>query len=257
VHWGWVAIGVALGGVLIGTVVPIVQAIPPRPDVAVLIGTLTFGLTGVLVGFFSPGRTIFEATLTGLILAFVVPVIAHYGWNIVMDPRTTFLGIPAAIVVATAGGWIGEIMQGTIAEDKDAGFQWSWVTVGTALGVLTSVYAVFIPNALIGTSAFATLLLFLGSFFFTGFVVAFLSPGATLLEPAAAAGLAILADAFLALMGLHVPFPLLAIVIAIVMAFLIALAGGYVGEVAHNLYYRTAWGGTFRGVEVPKPGQEG
>lgn len=256
VHWLWVAIGVFTGSILIGTLVPIVEATPPRPDVAVLIGALTFSLTGVFVGYLSPGKTIFEAALTGLILSFAVPVIAHYGWGVVMDPRTTFLGVPAGILLATAGGWIGEIMQGTIAEEEHPGFQWSWVTVGTALGVLCSVYALFIPNALFGTSTLASVGLFLGSFFATALLVGFLSPGATILEPATAAAFAIVIDGLLALIGLHVPFPPLTIVVFAVIAFFIAIVGGYVGEVAHNLYYRTAWGGTFRGVEVPKPGAE-
>ena len=67
----------------------------------------------------------------------------------------------------------------------------------------------------------------------------------------------IIAVAFLlALMGFRAPFPLPAVAIAAVIAFVLALAGGYVGEVAHNLRFRSAWGdeepGTYR--EVPKPG---
>ncbi|MGD8279235.1 MAG: hypothetical protein PVH00_14455, partial [Gemmatimonadota bacterium] len=140
--------------------------------------------------------------------------------------------------------------------DEHGGVQWSWVLVGTALGVLASLYAVFIPNALFQISPLVTLILFLAGFFLTALVVGFLSPGATILEPALAAGLAIVIDASLTLIGLHVPFPLLAVAIAACLGFLIAVAGGYVGEVAHNLYFHTAWGGTFRGVEVPRPGEK-
>ena len=43
--------------------VPVVEGIPPRPDVAILVGALTFALMGTLVGFQSPGRTIREAVI--------------------------------------------------------------------------------------------------------------------------------------------------------------------------------------------------
>lgn len=53
-RWVWVAVGVVIGGALLATLVPIVEAAPPRPDVAVLVGVLTAVLMGVLVGYHSP-----------------------------------------------------------------------------------------------------------------------------------------------------------------------------------------------------------
>jgi hypothetical protein len=71
-----------------------------------------------------------------------------------------------------------------------------------------------------------------------------------------AAILVMILDALLALAGFQAPFPLIAVIVAAVLAFVIALAGGYVGEVAHNLYFKTAWGGVRRGVKAPKPEEE-
>lgn len=57
-----------------------------------------------------------------------------------------------------------------------------------------------------------------------------------------------------ALVGFHAPFPLMAVVLALAGSFVIALVGGYVGEVLHNLRFRTAMGeepGLYTPVEKP------
>ena len=115
-------------------------------------------------------------------------------------------------------------MQGTIADGDPLTFQWVWVGVGSVLGVLLSVYSVFVLYALLDLSSFGTLLFFLGSFFVTAFVVAFYSPGSTILEPAMAAILVMILDALLALAGFQAPFPLIAVIVAAVLAFAILLA---------------------------------
>jgi len=252
-RWRWVVIGVLLGGILIATLVPVVEATPPRPDVAILVGILTFALMGVLVAFHSPGRTIAEAAVAGALLGVLTPTVLRLGYGISLPPATVMLGFLSGISLSAVGGWVGEVLQGTIEDGDRKVFQPVWVLVGTLLGVMLSVYAVFVPNALFVLTPFQTLLWFLSSFLVTAFVVAFFSPGATILEPATAAALVVLLDLELALAGFEAPFPLLAVMIAVGLGFLCGLIGGYLGEVAHNLYYRTAWGGTFRGVEVPKP----
>ena len=254
VRWRWVLIGLLLGGVLIASLVPVVEATPPRPDVAILVGILTFALMGVLVAFHSPGRTIAEAAIAGALLGVLTPTVLRMGYGISLPPATVMLGFLAGISLAAVGGWVGEVLQGTIEDGDRNAFQPVWVLVGTLLGVMLSVYAVFVPNALFALTPIQTLIWFLSSFVVTAFVVAFFSPGATILEPAAAAALVVLLDVELALAGFEAPFPLLAVLIAVALGFAFGLLGGYLGEVAHNLYYRTAWGGTFRGVRVAKPG---
>ena len=253
-RWVWVAVGVVIGGALLATLVPIVEAAPPRPDVAVLVGVLTAVLMGVLVGYHSPGKTIAEPAVAGALLGVLTPIVLRIGFGFTLAPAVSTLGVFAGILLATAGGWVGEIMQGTIEDGDRESFQWVWVGVGSVLGVLLSVYSVFVLHALFSLSSLGILIAFLGSFFVTGFIVAFYSPGATVREPAVAASLVIMVDAMLALAGFRAPFPFVMVMIACVLAFFIAMVGGYLGEVAHNFRFDTSWGGTKRGRAIPKPG---
>lgn len=255
VRWLWVALGVVLGAALIATVVPIVEDIPPRPDVAVLVGALTFVLMGILVGYHSPGRTIREAAIAGGVLAVATPVVLRAAFGFVLPPSTTALGVVAGFGLSAAGGWVGELMQGTIDDGDRESFQWAWVGAGTVLGVMLSIHSVFVLRSLMELTPLGTLLAFLASFFATAFVIAFFSPGSTILEPATAAALVIFIDAMLALAGFRAPFPFMAVAVAAVMGYAVALAGGYLGEVAHNFRYGTAWGGVEMGKAAPKPGE--
>ncbi len=254
--WAWVVVGIVLGTLLIATLVTVVRNEPPRPDVAVLIGILTFALMGILVGFHSPGLTIREPGVSGLALALLSLVAFRGLFGMELSPGWSVAILVLGPLLALGGGWVGEMLQGTLVrEGSPEGLEWSWVVVGTILGVMLNCYAVFVLHALFALSPVGVFVAFSGSFFVTAAFVGYFSPGVTIVEPALAAFLVIVVDFALVLLGFRAPFPLLAVAIAAAGAFVIALAGGYVGEVAHNLRWRSAWGGeagTYQ--EVAKPG---
>ena len=242
ISWVWVFVGVVVGTALLATLVPIVRNVPPRPDVAILVGALTFALMGVLVSYNSPGDTALEAGLAGVILSFLTFVGIRFIEGFEPTMLRTALGFVGGITLAGLGGWGGEVLQGTYRTESVEGLQWPWIGVGALLGVMLSVYAVFLPTALWGVGPWGVLGFFASSFFVAAFFVGYFSPGVTIIEPAIAAVLIMVIDAALASLGFRAPFPLPVVVIGMMGAFVIALGGGYLGEVIHNIRFGTSWG---------------
>ena len=238
-RWPWVAAGVAIGVVLLGTLVPVVRHETPRPDVAILIGTLTVTLMGILVGFNSPGETIREAAIAGIFLVVLSFLAIGIGFELPVTAPLAAGGLLAGLALSALGGWVGEVLQGTLEhEGSGSGVEWPWILVGTVLGIMLNVYTVFVLQMMMDLSPAGVLVGFLVSFFVAAFFVGYFSPGVTILEPALAAVLVIAADMILIVMGFAPPVPMASVAIAAAAAFAIALAGGYSGELAHAAHVR-------------------
>jgi len=239
-RWAWVAIGVAVGIVLLGTLVPFVRSESPRPDVAVLVGSLTFALMGILVGYNSPGETIREAAVAGALLLILSFLAIGIGFDLPLTAPLAGAALIAGLGLSALGGWVGEVLQGTLTHQPQAGhLEWPWILVGTVLGVLLTVYTVFVLEVVLRLSPTGVLSGCLASFFVTGLFVGYFSPGFTILEPALAALLVVFADLAVLAVGASSPFAWTTIAWATAAAGVIALAGGYVGEVAHALRSRS------------------
>ena len=244
IRWSWVFFGMVLGGGLIASLVPIMKDEIPRPDAAVLIGALTFVLTGILVGFQSPGKTLREPAISGVGLALLTYLDLRF--VVLYTPPLPWLlaGLIAGPALSLIGGWVGEVLQGTMEPDQTPeGLQWPWIWAGTALGVMLTFYSIFLPKALFDFGYAGLFATFMASFFVVAFFVGYFSPGVTILEPAVAAFFIALSDFTIVLLGFNVYFPLTMTFIAGIAGFLIALVGGYLGEVAHNLRWGSSWGG--------------
>jgi len=233
-RWAWVAAGVAIGVVLLGSLVPIVQSDTPRPDVALLVGSLTFVLMGVLVGYNSPGETIREAAIAGIFLVVLSFLAIGIGFELPLTGSMAGAGLIVGLSLSALGGWVGEVLQGTLVHEGTPGpLEWPWILVGAVLGIMLSVYTVFVLQTVFDLSPVGVLAGFLASFFVTAFFVGYFSPGFTILEPALAALLVIAADMILVVAGFSSPFPLGTVAVAAAVAVVIAFAGGYAGELTH------------------------
>jgi hypothetical protein len=249
--WKWTVIAFALGALLITVLVEVVRGDLPRTtaipqvDTVILTGTLAFVLMGVLVGYASPGRTIMEAGVAGLVLGVFAEAIAVGSIEeveIIWMP----LGIIGGFVLSVGGAWVGEMLQGTLtdAEDRRGQLQWPWIGVGVIIGVMLNSYSVLLGRAIFGWQELGILIAFSVSFILTGFFVGLFSPGITLAEPALAAVGVIVVNAFVTSRGLDAPFPLLVIIFAAFAAFILALVGGWFGEIVQaNLGRRKAAAG--------------
>jgi hypothetical protein len=230
-RWAWVAGGVIMGAVLIGLFMFIVDPELQRPAVSGLIVSLTFVLVGVLVGYRSRGETIREAATAGIILMLIVVLIAAVLIGIPARPLVWLLGPFFGAMLALIGGYAGEMLQGTLSEaHEDRAVDWPWVFVSVVIGFSLSTYLVFIGRALFDMSPSEGLVVFGISFFVTGWIVGYFSPGVTMVEPAiAAGGLVALHSAFIVL-WFEVGPPAQTLLVALAGGMLAALAGGWLGE---------------------------
>ena len=245
-RWRWVLISVAVGAVLITLLVQVARGdLPytteiPNTNTVIFVGVLAFVLTGIIVGFASPGNTIPEAGIAGLVLSIFSVAIAA-GAVEEVELMWLPLGIIGGFSLTLGGAWVGELLQGTLAdrEDRKGHLQWPWVGAGVVIGVLLNSYAVVLGKALFGLGPGGILIAYSVSFLVTGFLIGAFSPGITLAEPAIAAVGVIVVDALVTAGGLGAPFPLLAIIIASACAFCLALVGGWIGELAQVSWQRT------------------
>jgi hypothetical protein len=252
--WLWVVMGMLAGALLLGTLVPIVMEVPPRPQVAIVVGALSLLLMGVLVGFRSPGRTLIEPAVAGLLLALLA--LAYASIPAALPAAYWIAAAIAGPALGAGGGVVGEVLQASVQLGARPGLRWSWILVGAILGVVLNVYAVFIPRGLFGWYDLRLLGTFAGSFFVVGLFVGYMSPGLTILEPALAAVFTIALDLVLVVVGFSAPFPIVVAVLAAMVAFAIALSGGYVGEVAQARRTRSSMGGKpGEFSRVPTPGE--
>jgi hypothetical protein len=225
------AIGIVLGSLLIATFVGVVWNEQPRPAVALLVGALTFVLAGILVGFNSPGRTVAEPGIAGAVIGVAAATILAIQGTFPVGPGTFVLWFLAGAALAALGGWVGELMQGTIAGGRARGrIQWPWVIVGVVLGLVFNIYFVFVGRALFDLGSLGVLGSFSLSFIITGFFVGFFSPGVTLAEPAVAGLLLVAIDSGVTTFAFGAPMPLMTVAIGLVGAFMLALLGGWLGE---------------------------
>jgi hypothetical protein len=230
-RWTWVVIGVVLGSVLISVFLYFVDRYLDRPAVDGLVVSLCIVLVGILVGATSRGETIREAAVAGLMLAVLTAVSVAFFLKIPIPVLVWLLGPFYAMILALLGGYVGEMLQGTLEEAHvDKKLDWPWVFVSVVIGFTVSSYALFLARSLTVMSPNQDLFVFGAAFLVTGLVVGFFSPGITMIEPAiAAAGMIIVHSGFIVLY-FETPPALETLLLAFTAGTLLALAGGWLGE---------------------------
>ena len=233
-RWVWVGGAVLIGSVLISVFILVVDPQLQRPVVAGFITTLSLMVVGILVGYSSRGETIRETAVAGLLLTALVGIAAVTVLKLPIPTPVWLISPFYAAALSMAGGWVGELMQGTLEEAFiDETVDWPWVFASVVIGFTLSAYAVFLGQALLGPSPLQLLWAFAGSFLVTGWIVGFFSPGVTMIEPAiAATGMIVLESGLVIIWFEGVPGQTLLAGFAagIVLAYL----GGWLGELSQK-----------------------
>ncbi len=195
-RWAWVAGGVLLGAALIGLFLWLVDPGLERPSQASSVFVLSVILVGIFVGYRSRGETIVEAGIAGIVLLILTAIIAIAALGLRVPTFAWMISPFLVLLLAMAGGWVGEMLQGTLEEaHEDRVVDWPWLFASVLIGLTLSSYGVLLGRALLGLTIEQSLLAFAVSFLVTGWIVGYFSPGTTMVEPALAALLMLIVDA--------------------------------------------------------------
>ncbi len=234
-RWAWVGAGVVLGSLLITGFVYLVDPGFQRPEAIGLIATLSVILLGILVGYRSHGETIRETAIAALVLAGLTAVVAVGLLDARLSAGIWLIAPFYAMAMAMVGGWVGEMLQGTLEEaHADEVIDWPWVFVSVIIGFTPSAYIVFIGEALLAPTPGQLLLAFALSFLLTGWIVGVASPGMTMIEPAIAAVLMVVLDAGVVLLWFEA-IPLTTQLAGFAGGVGLAYIGGWLGETTQRI----------------------
>ncbi len=236
--WFWVSASVVCGALLLALFLAIVDPGIDRLRVSGGVFAATLVLTGVLIGYRSPGLTTWEPGVGGLALVLLSAVVLALYTGQLPSLAAVAITFPLAPLFAIAGAWTGEMLQGTYRDDA-VGLQWLWVLVAIVVGFAAGLYSVFLAEALLGVNYLGILAFFGASFLLTGFVVGFFSPGRTILEPAVAIGGLILLDVVFSLLYFRAWFPVGAVLLALLAGIVLSVTGAWMGEAAQDIRIRT------------------
>lgn len=234
-QWKWVIIGALVGLVIVGASYYIIEQTFHNIQIQILVMLVGCAVTGVIVGYYSPGVTIKEAAIAGAIVVFVMAgflytVDAAVSKHVAINVLLIVLGIP----VAWIGGWAGENLQGSEVnldvELKSDKIQWKWVITSVVVGFALNVLFVFLPSKVFSIDLDVALVAFLVSFVIAGFIVGYKSPGVTIKEPAFAGIIAVILEWLFLEFGLQLGIAVPYLIAGLALGFLFTLIGAWLGE---------------------------
>lgn len=234
-RWTWIGGAVLIGAVLISLTIRIVDPGLRQPEVTGLVATLSLILVGMLVGYHSHGETVRETAVSGMALVLLAGGLGASVLELHIAPGVWLLSPFLAAGISMTGGWVGELLQGTLEEAHgDTTLDWPWLFASVVIGFTLSAYAVSLGNSLFELGDMELLFVFATSFLVTGLVVGFFSPGITLIEPAIAALGMIVLHSGLVLLWFE-GLPPRAILLGFGAGALLALIGAWFGEGTQRL----------------------
>jgi hypothetical protein len=234
-QWKWVIMSVIAGLIIVGASYFIVAPTFHSGQVQVIVMLVGFIVTGTIIGYYSPGITINEASVGGalvmLVMLFLLYITkAEIHFSAAINLLLLILGLGFSWV----GGWAGEKLQGddaSAAEAKNQKFLWKWVIVGVIVCFALNILFVFVLSKLFLVHLFKFAFIgFIISFVVTGFLVGYKSPGVTLKEPAVAGLLAVLLDWVYLRYIVSLRVPAMYLIVGLIIGFMISLFGAWLGE---------------------------
>ena len=228
-------LSVLAGLIIVGASYLIVAPMFHSGEVQVLIMLGGCIVTGAVIGYFSPGITINEASIGGALVMVIMFILrALTNAEIHFTTSINILLLILGVGFSWLGGWAGEKLQGdeSSAEEKHLKkFLWKWVIVGAIIGFALNVLFVFILSTLFPPHIYKLSTAgFILSFVVMGFIIGFKSPGVTLREPAVAGILAVALDWIFLRFIITYRVPGKYIGIGLLMGFLISFFGAWLGE---------------------------
>ena len=231
IDWFWVASGSVVGLLLIGLLVFMSSVKFHNPAIPYLIGGLAYVITGMILGHYSPGHTVKEAALAGLIIPIIGILMIEFDLvktHIVDLSVVNYIALIAGgILLTQLGGWIGEELEGYDHPTKF--IQWHWIIVASVLGFMLNCFILFFVALFVYKVIPITIFLAL-SVVISGIVAGYKSPGHTEMECGIAGAITIFADYLFLYFGLDIEIPVWILLAALIGGGIFGLFGGWIGE---------------------------
>ncbi|MFH1131573.1 MAG: hypothetical protein V1754_09565 [Pseudomonadota bacterium] len=261
-QWKWVLIGTVIGVILATFLFYIMAETFNTYYVPAFIALLSFVLMGIIIGYNSPGYTIREPALGGLLAMIITMVIVRYVFDYNPPAGQTISAPILGFFLALLGGWVGEELQGSKERSgpgaKIVGLEWAWIITGTVVGFILNNIVVFFLFALLAMDITGVLIAVCVGFLVTGMIVGYKSPGVTIKEAGFAGLLGVLLNfiftsALLQYSSLNlltkregftfsvifdVPWEgMWFILISLATGFVLSLIGGWIGEMLQKMMW--------------------
>ena len=111
-EWAWVITGTVIGFILNNIFVYGLFALLRFGVAGILISLgASFIIAGIIVGYKSPGVTIKEAALAGVLGVILNFLFIYFGFGAMLDIQYLIIGLVGGFILSFVGGWIGEEMQ--------------------------------------------------------------------------------------------------------------------------------------------------
>ena len=111
-EWAWVITGTVVGFILNNIFVYGLFALLRFGVAGILISLgASFIIAGVIVGYKSPGVTIKEAALAGVLGVILNFLFIYFGFGAMLDLQYLVIGLIGGFILSFVGGWLGEEMQ--------------------------------------------------------------------------------------------------------------------------------------------------
>jgi hypothetical protein len=233
-RWVWVLGSTLIGAILLLAFLAVVDPALVRPRVSLTVFAATLIMTGIIAGYRSAGRTVWEPGIGGLILVALVSAALAIVAPSALPPGSVIGALVLGPLLAVGGAWAGEVLQGTYL-DSSPRIQWLWIMVAIVVGFMAGVYCIYVAEALVGSDPIAITGAFVASFFVTGVVVGYFSPGRTIIEPGIAAAGIVTVDIVFCVLHFRAMFPWAVVLIAAIAGGVVAMAGAWLGEAAQRL----------------------
>jgi hypothetical protein len=120
-QWGWIIAGTVIAFIFNAFFVIGGFALLKFGVVGILLAlSASFLLAGLLVGYFSPGVTIMEAGIAG-VLSVILNAVFLYSFKLLMMDESIYVieELAAGFVLSLIGGWLGEKLQAFMENDKE------------------------------------------------------------------------------------------------------------------------------------------
>jgi len=120
-QWGWIIAGTVIAFIFNAFFVIGGFALLKFGVTGILIAlSASFLLAGLLVGYFSPGVTIMEAGIAG-VLSVILNAVFLYSFNLLMADESVFVleGLAVGFILSLLGGWLGEKLQAFMENDSE------------------------------------------------------------------------------------------------------------------------------------------